>query len=56
MAESAIRKAAAGDFEEINFLLKILTRPFDEQNEAELRGFADPVPDWAGALRVSCSS
>ena len=57
LAETAIRRAQAGDFGEVERLLKVLQRPFDEQaagpaTEADA-GFP---PDWATQLEVSCSS
>jgi protein adenylyltransferase len=54
VAESAIRHARDGDFEELRQILRCLTRPFDEQPEFE--AYAAPPPDWAGGLAVSCSS
>lgn len=56
MAESATRKATAGDFSELNLLLKTLTQPFTIQEEAEKSGYASPTPNWGAQLRVSCSS
>jgi len=54
LAEQAIRQAEAGDFTEVQRLLKVLSRPFDEQPEHEAdAGFP---PDWAHHLEVSCSS
>jgi serine/tyrosine/threonine adenylyltransferase len=54
LAETAISKAQGGDFSEVQRLLKVLQRPFDEQPEAEAdAGFP---PDWAQQLEVSCSS
>lgn len=54
LAEQAIRQAEAGDFSETRRLLAVLSRPFDEQPEAEAdAGFP---PDWARHLEVSCSS
>jgi uncharacterized protein YdiU (UPF0061 family) len=54
LAESAIRRAAEGDFAEVARLAKVLQRPFDEQPEHEAdAGFP---PDWAAGLSVSCSS
>ncbi len=54
LAEAAIQQARKGDFAEVNRLLKVLQRPFDEQPESE----ADAAfpPDWAQQLEVSCSS
>ena len=56
MAQSAIEKAERGDFEEVNKLLRVLRRPFDEQEEAESAGYSAKRPQWAQGLRVSCSS
>ncbi|MEO8299111.1 MAG: protein adenylyltransferase SelO family protein, partial [Burkholderiales bacterium] len=54
LAETAIRQAASGDVSEIERLMKVLARPYDEQPEhAAYAGFP---PDWAGSLAVSCSS
>ena len=54
LAEIAIRRAQEGDFGEVQRLLRVLERPFDEQPEHEAdAGFP---PDWAGGLEVSCSS
>lgn len=54
LAEQAIRQAEAGDFSEVQRLLKVLARPYDEQPEhAADAGFP---PDWAQHLEVSCSS
>ncbi|MEW6707124.1 MAG: protein adenylyltransferase SelO [Pseudomonadota bacterium] len=54
LAEQAIRAAAGGDFSEVQRLLKVLRRPFDEQPEHA--ACADFPPDWAQHLEVSCSS
>ncbi|MFY9514368.1 MAG: YdiU family protein [Rubrivivax sp.] len=54
LAETAIRQARDGDFSEVQRLLKVLRRPFDEHPEhADLAAFP---PDWAQHLEVSCSS
>ncbi len=54
LAEGAIRNARAGDFAEVQRLLRVLQRPFDDQPEhADYAGFP---PDWAHHLEVSCSS
>jgi uncharacterized protein YdiU (UPF0061 family) len=54
LAETAIEQAREGDFSEVQRLLKVLQRPFDEQPESEAdAGFP---PDWATHLEVSCSS
>jgi uncharacterized protein YdiU (UPF0061 family) len=55
LAETAIRKAAdARDYDEIARLHEVLKHPFDEQPGRE--SYAQPAPDWATNLMVSCSS
>ena len=54
LAEVAIRQAKAGDFSEVERLLKVLSRPFDEQAEAGT--YAGFPPEWAQSIEVSCSS
>ncbi|MFS8933521.1 protein adenylyltransferase SelO [Cupriavidus taiwanensis] len=54
LAETAIRRARDKDFTEVDRLLAVLSRPFDEQPEAE--HYAALPPDWAAGLEVSCSS
>ena len=55
LAERAIRKAAdERDYSEIERLMRLLARPYDKQ--AHMETYADPAPQWASALAVSCSS
>ncbi|RZT42248.1 uncharacterized protein YdiU (UPF0061 family) [Cupriavidus agavae] len=54
LAETAIRAARDKDFSEVNRLLAVLSKPFDEQPEAA--HYAALPPDWASGLEVSCSS
>ena len=55
LAQIAIGKATEErDFTEIDRLLNLLKRPFDEQPEME--SYAAPPPDWASKIEVSCSS
>lgn len=54
VAEQAIRQAKAGDFSQVQAVLRCLSRPFDEQPEFE--HYAALPPDWAEGLAVSCSS
>ncbi|MDE2276272.1 MAG: YdiU family protein [Burkholderiales bacterium] len=54
LAEAAIRRAAAGDFGEIERLRRALSQPFDE--DAGTAADAAFPPDWAQHLEVSCSS
>ena len=55
MAQVAIEKAQQDrDFSEIDILLNLLRKPFDEQPDMEK--YAAPAPDWAQHIEVSCSS
>ncbi|TFW27087.1 protein adenylyltransferase SelO [Duganella callida] len=54
LAQVAIEKAQNKDFSEVERLLKVLQRPYDEQPEHEQ--YAALPPDWASHLEVSCSS
>ena len=54
LAQIAIQKAQQKDFSEVQRLLHILQRPFDEQPEYE--SYAALPPDWAAGISVSCSS
>ncbi|AKJ29289.1 protein adenylyltransferase SelO [Caldimonas brevitalea] len=54
LAEVAIRRSRAGDHSELQRLLAVLERPYDEQPEHEAdAGFP---PEWAQTIEVSCSS
>ena len=55
LAEAAIRKAAdERDYSEIERLMRLLARPYDEQ--PAMQAYAETAPQWASALAVSCSS
>ena len=54
MVQTSIVKAESGDYSEVDNLLGLLTRPFDEQPEMET--YAQDPPDWAKTLELSCSS
>lgn len=55
LAQTAIRKAVENrDYSEIDRLLELLRRPFDEQPAME--AYAAAPPDWAQHIEVSCSS
>jgi len=43
-----------GFYSEIDRLLALLRRPFDEQ--PDMAAYAAPPPDWAQHIEVSCSS
>ncbi len=55
LAQIAIEKAEKyRDFSEVEVLLKLLERPFDEQPDMEK--YAALPPEWAHKISVSCSS
>jgi len=55
LAQNAIEKAEKHrDYSEIDRLLILLGKPFDEQPEME--SYAAAPPDWARQIEVSCSS
>jgi uncharacterized protein YdiU (UPF0061 family) len=54
LAQVAIEKAQNKDFTEVERLLSVLQRPYDEQPEHD--HYAALPPDWASHLEVSCSS
>ena len=54
MAQNAIEKAIQGDYSEVDFLLEILQKPYEENPQAE--HYAGLPPDWADQISVSCSS
>ena len=54
LAEIAIRRAQARDYTEIERLLEVLQKPYDEQ--PEMQHYAALPPHWAGEIEVSCSS
>lgn len=56
IAELAIRKAEDGDYSEVDKISRILKKPYIEQEEAEINGFAAERPEWANYIKVSCSS
>ena len=56
LAEVAIREAREGDFGEVQRLLKVLERPYDESDAATRERYAGFPPEWAQSIEVSCSS
>jgi uncharacterized protein YdiU (UPF0061 family) len=56
LAEVAIKTAQAGDFAEVNRLLKVLQQPFDETPAGVTASDAGFPPEWAQTIEVSCSS
>lgn len=54
LAQTAIEQAEQGDFGEIERLMKILQRPFDDQPLFD--NYAMETPEWGQHLEISCSS
>ncbi|PTQ89249.1 protein adenylyltransferase SelO [Agitococcus lubricus] len=54
LAQTAIEKAERGDFSELDILLTLVHRPYDEHPNYER--YADLPPDWGKHLEISCSS
>ena len=54
LAQHAIERSQAGDHAEVQRLLQVLQRPYDEQPEHE--AYAGFPPEWARHIEVSCSS
>jgi uncharacterized protein YdiU (UPF0061 family) len=54
LAQQAIERAEADDFDEVETLHTLLQQPFDEQSEFD--DYASEPPDWARHLDLSCSS
>ena len=54
LAQQAIEQAERRDYTEIDRLLALLSKPFDEQPEMER--YAEPPPESARHIVVSCSS
>ena len=56
LAEVAIREAEAGEFGEVQRLLKVLEQPFAELAPGATERDAGFPPEWAQSIEVSCSS
>ncbi len=54
LAQTAIEQAEKGSFGEIEQLMKILQRPFDDQPLFD--NYAMETPEWGQHLEISCSS
>ena len=54
LLQNAIAKAEEDDHSEVDKLLQILRKPFDEQPEFE--DYAKRSPNWGKGLEISCSS
>ncbi|CAD0204370.1 unnamed protein product [Chrysodeixis includens] len=56
LLHEAIVDAEQDDYQKVRFLLEVLRNPFEVNAEAEKRGFSAQPPQWAYALKVSCST
>ncbi|KAL6745399.1 hypothetical protein V8C86DRAFT_1755079 [Haematococcus lacustris] len=58
LLHGAIEAAEVGDYSELQQLMHVLTRPYDEQPEADAKYSAPPPPDLVrpGVCQLSCSS
>jgi hypothetical protein len=54
LAQNAIEKAARGDYTEVDCLLTLLQKPFDD--DPAMSHYAAPQPEGADQVQVSCSS
>ena len=54
LAQQAIESAEAGDYSEVETLITLLQKPFDEQ--PEFADYAADPPAWAQHITLSCSS
>ena len=55
MAQVAIENAEQNqDYTEIDRLMRVLRSPFDEH--PDMAHYAEPPPNWADSIQVSCSS
>lgn len=56
LIQEAVADAERNDFKKVQFLLEVLRNPYEVQPEAEKCGFSSQPPQWAYALKISCSS
>ena len=54
LAQTAIQKAEAGDYSEVDRLMTVLQSPFEEWPAFE--SYAALPPDWGRKMEISCSS
>jgi serine/tyrosine/threonine adenylyltransferase len=54
LAQEAIDKTAAGQYDELARLQQVLAHPYEEQEQ--FNDYAKIPPDWASKIEVSCSS
>ena len=56
IAQQAVERTEKNDFSDVRYVLKVLQNPYEDNPEANKKGFASEPPKWAKKLRVSCSS
>ncbi len=56
MAQNAIKAAERSDFSEVNRLLEVLRKPFEEITEEISSAYAGEPPEWGKHIVCSCSS
>jgi uncharacterized protein YdiU (UPF0061 family) len=59
MLQETIEKAEAGDFQQVNDLLRLVRNPFAHSslaNDSHFIRFAASPPEWARGIELSCSS
>ena len=54
MLQNAIDQAEEGSYKEIDILMELITKPFEENIEYER--YSEESPEWAKSLGLSCSS
>ncbi len=54
MLQTCIEAAEHGSYSEIDRLLRLVAKPFDEQ--PDMQAYAAYPPEWANSIEVSCSS
>ena len=54
MLQNAIDQAEEGSYKEIDILMKLITKPYEENLEYER--YSKESPEWAKSLGLSCSS
>ena len=54
--QKLIEKTEKDDFSEVQSLLRILSKSFEDEPEADEAGYASAPPRWARNKGVSCST
>jgi uncharacterized protein YdiU (UPF0061 family) len=56
LVNEVISEAQSGDYESVNWYLRLLQNPFDEGTIEDQKRFGGMVPDRSRNLKCSCSS